>query len=59
MAKTEKMICPRCSIPMNHHAEKPDPRFPEGIDPDSGGIVEAHACPRCGETAARHRNHFD
>lgn len=53
-----KMICPKCNVAMNHHAEKVDVSAavtnPDAVDPDFGGIVEeAHTCPACGESAVR------
>ena len=51
----DPMICPKCLVPMNHHAEKVD-YSTEGGDGglDKGMIViEIHTCPHCGETAAR------
>jgi hypothetical protein len=54
---TPPMICPRCGIAMNHHAEKLiEPRTDAEaarIDPVLGGLVEEmHAC-RCGASASR------
>jgi len=52
------MMCPRCEIPMNHHAEKiVEPRG-EGeaqgsTGPFDGAIEEFHTCPRCGAVGAR------
>ena len=52
------MICPRCKIPMNHHAEKLiDPRDEEAwaaIDPRFGAVLEeVHTCPSCGMEGVR------
>ena len=52
------MICPRCGVEMNRHAEKVDysagPADPEAADPDFGGVVEEfYTCPECGQTLAR------
>jgi hypothetical protein len=52
------MICPRCKIPMNHHAEKlREPRdAPEAarMDARMGGVLEEfHSCPNCGMTSSR------
>jgi hypothetical protein len=53
----EKMVCPKCSTLMNHHADKPDRSAdltePEVIDPELAGIIEIHACPGCGNTEVR------
>jgi exosome complex RNA-binding protein Csl4 len=54
---TEKMSCPRCGTPMNHHADKPDRTATvtesETVDPELAGIIEIHACPGCGNTEVR------
>jgi ribosomal protein S27AE len=54
---TEKMQCPRCGSPMNHHADKPDRTATvtesETVDPKLAGIIEIHACPGCGNTEVR------
>lgn len=42
---TAAMICPRCHIPTNHHADK--------IDYPAGRIDEVHTCPRCGWIGSR------
>jgi ribosomal protein S27AE len=46
-AKSPKnpIICPRCGVPMNHHAEK--------LVYETGRIEEMHSCPSCGLTLAR------
>ena len=53
MPKTDKISCPMCGTPMNHHADKLDQGAaavePHAVDPDLGGVVqETHACPNCG-----------
>ncbi|PYS80150.1 MAG: hypothetical protein DMF67_12245 [Acidobacteria bacterium] len=58
MAEDGKMICPRCGVEMNRHAEKIDYAAaladPAAVDPDFGGVVEEfHTCPECGQTLAR------
>lgn len=52
------MMCPRCGIPMNHHAEKllqaSGHEASTPFDAILGGIVEElHACPACGAGASR------
>jgi len=52
------MICPRCGIEMNHHAEKlvypTESGDDAAVDSVLGGIVEElHACPACGAGASR------
>lgn len=44
-AKSGPMICPRCGIAMNRHAEK--------LDYETGRIEEVHECPRCGASGSR------
>jgi ribosomal protein S27AE len=58
MADSEKMICPKCGVEMNFHAEKID--YDAGLagqdasDLDIGGVVEEfHTCPECGQTLMR------
>lgn len=46
----EKMSCPRCETDMNHHADK----MIHG-EAEEETITEIHACPACGETAAREK----
>ena len=46
MSTTAKILCPRCGIEMNHHAEKPDLS-------DENETIEIHTCAQCGEIAAR------
>ena len=58
MAKTSAMICPRCGVEMNFHAEKIDYAAtltePDAVDPDLGGILEeVHTCPGCGNMGTR------
>ena len=56
MSETDRMRCPGCGAEMNHHADKLDyGAAADGApDADEGGVViEAHACPGCGRTAAR------
>ncbi len=55
---SSKMICPRCGVEMNLHAEKVvDPTTLEmarRCDPGLDGVVEEmHSCPRCGGGAMR------
>lgn len=45
-----KMVCPKCSAQMNHHANKLDYTTAltelDTVDPDFGGILaEVHTCP--------------
>jgi ribosomal protein S27AE len=49
------MICPRCGVAMNHHAEKVVyPSDATAAEPALGGVVEElHACPECGASASR------
>jgi len=61
MAEGDKMICPRCGVEMNRHAEKVDYAAgladPGAVDPDFGGVVEEfHTCPECGLTLSRPAN---
>jgi ribosomal protein S27AE len=58
MAESEKMICPKCGVEMNRHAEKVDYAAgladPDASDADFGGVVEEfHTCPSCGQTFSR------
>jgi len=53
-----KVICPKCSAEMNHHADKliyTDEKRPVATnDPSLGGIIEeTHQCPACGAVASR------
>jgi len=57
-ATIEKVICPRCGTPMNHHADKlvetSSPRDVGDVNPDLGGVVEeTHGCPKCGNVEFR------
>lgn len=45
MAVKNPIICKRCNIPMNPHAEKED-RI-------TGKIMEIHTCPGCGSIQTR------
>lgn len=54
----EEMICERCGVGMNRHAEKIDYNAgleePGRIDPVFGGLLEkAHTCPACGRNEVR------
>ena len=56
--QTNKMICPKCGVEMNHHADKlVEPVQPDDmkhVNPSLGGVVkEMHACPRCGAVESR------
>ncbi len=56
--KRNKMVCPKCGVEMNQHAEKlVDPRSTQEAahaDPALGGLIhEMHSCPECGRTEAR------
>jgi len=58
MEQTNKMMCPKCGVEMNHHAMKVDYGTcldnPTAIDPLFGGVLqEAHTCPECGTTELR------
>jgi len=49
----EQMRCPKCGVPMNHHAEKIDYAAaladPAAADPMMGGVLEEiYSCPGCG-----------
>jgi predicted RNA-binding Zn-ribbon protein involved in translation (DUF1610 family) len=57
----EPMRCPDCGATMNRHAEKLIPPVSPGelaaADPVLGGtVLEMHACPACGASAARQRS---
>jgi ribosomal protein S27AE len=59
VAKSDKMICPRCKVEMNHHCDKIvynlDAADAGKTDPCLGGIVEEfHSCPKCGAASSRH-----
>jgi ribosomal protein S27AE len=52
------MICPKCGVEMNFHAEKIDYEaglaVQDALDLDIGGVVEEfHTCPECGQTLMR------
>ena len=56
--KSKPMMCQRCGVAMNHHAEKlldpRDAREAARMDPGMGGMIEeVHTCPECGEVASR------
>ena len=58
MPENEKMICPKCGVEMNCHAEKVDYAAglaeTDAIDSELGGIVEEfHTCPECGLMLSR------
>jgi ribosomal protein S27AE len=54
-----EMVCPRCGVEMNHHADKlvhggeSEPNTPDELTL-SGFIEEFHTCPQCGGGASRH-----
>jgi len=56
--QTRRMMCPKCSTEMNHHADKlvdpvkaDDQRYLYSV---LGGIIEEmHYCPRCGAVESR------
>jgi len=52
MPKADKIPCPECGTPMNHHADKLDyaaaSAGSRGVDPDLGGVLQqTHTCPNC------------
>jgi ribosomal protein S27AE len=51
----EKMICPKCGVEMNFHAEKLvySESASTAIPALHGYIEEMHTCPRCGRTESR------
>jgi ribosomal protein S27AE len=58
VVNTDKMICPRCGVEMNHHCDKivynADPKDAGNTDSILGGIIEEfHTCPKCGGGASR------
>jgi ribosomal protein S27AE len=58
MPENDKMKCPYCGAEMNHHADKIvyDAAHDGGADADESGVIlEAHTCPRCGRSATRAR----
>jgi ribosomal protein S27AE len=53
-----KLICPKCGVEMNHHADKLV--YPANLDDtrpahtDLGGVVEeTHGCPGCAAVESR------
>ncbi len=58
MENSHKILCPRCGVEMNHHADKLVEAAPlEGsVDSYAEKLLELHACPLCGETVSRTRN---
>jgi len=51
-----KMLCPKCGVEMNHHAEKIDYDVDDQALVDvafGGALKEAHTCPDCGRTELR------
>jgi hypothetical protein len=56
---SNKMICPRCKIAMNHHCDKivvNVPDFGSGQSMANGGVIqEFHSCSECGYAAARYQ----
>ena len=54
MANTNKMKCPACGTPMNHHADKVIyGASSEEVGPFLGPVEELHQCPACGTAASR------
>lgn len=57
VANTDKMICSKCQVEMNHHSDKIVYKAgadDAGTDMALGGIIEEfHACPNCGCGASR------
>jgi ribosomal protein S27AE len=52
MMATEKISCPVCGTPMNHHADKLS--YASGSDGFTEEMVEElHRCPACGAGASR------
>ena len=53
----EKIPCPKCGTPMNHHADKPDRTAiateSETADSELANTIEIHVCPGCGNTEVR------
>ncbi len=45
MAAPNPLMCKKCNIPMNHHAEKQDQ--------STGEVLEIHTCPGCGSIDSR------
>ncbi len=58
MNTAARLRCPKCGALMNRHAEKlvfaDNPADARPADPLLGGLIEeTHACPKCGNVAAR------
>ncbi|HEX8070017.1 MAG TPA: hypothetical protein VF546_08715 [Pyrinomonadaceae bacterium] len=57
MPDREPMMCPVCGVAMNHHADKIDQGAvadsADADDPELAAVLEAHTCPKCGETQTR------
>jgi len=58
VAKSDKMICQRCGVEMNHHCDKvvytSEPQRTGQTDPSLGGVIEEfHTCPKCGSGTSR------
>jgi ribosomal protein S27AE len=58
MAERKKLVCPKCGVEMNCHAEKVDyaaaTAEDEVFDTEPGGVIEEfHTCPECGQTLSR------
>jgi ribosomal protein S27AE len=52
MSEKQRIQCPRCGTPMNHHADKlvapTDESSAANADPVFGGVIqETHTCPAC------------
>ena len=52
MAKKKKLVCPRCKVDMNHHANKDHPAAEAGGG-RPGAVIEVHTCPKCGDSKTR------
>lgn len=54
-----KMICPRCGVEMNLHAQKidyaatPEEELAVAAEELGGVLEEIHTCPACGDTESR------
>jgi ribosomal protein S27AE len=58
VANSDKMICPRCGVEMNHHGDKivynADIQDAGKTELSLGGVIEEfHTCPKCGGGASR------
>lgn len=58
MPEKQRIKCPRCGTPMNHHADKlvspTDADSVASADPAFGGVIqETHTCPACGAIELR------